>query len=80
MTHINHSLPHSSPQLRVSVVIPCRNDAEFLQHSLDDPEKQTRQPNEVEVIVVDNDSTNQSVAVAKVHGVTLTDGSPASCT
>lgn len=34
----------------------------------------------MEVIVVDNDSTDQSAAVAKVHEVTLTDGSPVSCT
>lgn len=69
MTHTNRPLTHGSSQLRVSVVIPCRNDAEFLQHALLDLEKQTLLPGEV--IVVDNDSADQSAAIAKAHGVTL---------
>jgi len=51
---------------RVCVVIPCRNDGPFLDACLTALEQQTRPPHRV--VVVDNASTDDSVAVARRHG------------
>ncbi|TFB15926.1 glycosyltransferase [Microbacterium sp. 3H14] len=50
----------------VSVVIPVRNDALLLEECLRALERQTRRADEV--IVVDNGSTDDTVAVAERHG------------
>lgn len=50
----------------VSVVIPVRKDALLLEHCLHALERQTRRADEV--IVVDNGSTDDTVAVAERHG------------
>ncbi|MDY0910047.1 glycosyltransferase family 2 protein [Microbacterium sp. CFBP9034] len=54
---------------RVTVVIPCRNDAGFLDACLAALAAQTHPADHV--IVVDNGSTDDSAAVARRHGVTL---------
>lgn len=52
--------------LRVTVVIPCRDDAVFLEHCLRALDRQTHAPDRV--IVVDNGSSDDSAAVARRHG------------
>jgi len=54
---------------RVSVVIPCRDGAEFLGEALASVRAQTRAPDEV--IVVDDRSTDGSAAVARAAGATV---------
>jgi glycosyltransferase involved in cell wall biosynthesis len=56
-------------RLRVVVVIPCLDDAAFLDTCLDALAHQTRRPDEV--LVVDNGSTDASRAVARSYGATL---------
>ncbi|WP_448059532.1 glycosyltransferase family A protein [Cellulomonas hominis] len=56
--------------LRVVVVVPCLDDADFLATCLEALAHQTRQPDEV--LVVDNGSTDGSREVARRAGVTLT--------
>ncbi|WP_109209212.1 MULTISPECIES: glycosyltransferase family 2 protein [Microbacterium] len=53
----------------VAVVIPCRNDAAYLDACLAALAAQTRRADTV--IVVDNDSTDASAAVARRHGATV---------
>ena len=55
----------------VAVVIPCRNDAPFLEECLAALAVQTRRPDRV--IVVDNDSADASVAVARRFGAEVFD-------
>ncbi|MBG6181592.1 glycosyltransferase family 2 protein [Arthrobacter sp. CAN_A1] len=50
----------------LSVVIPCRNDGDLLALCLQALAGQTRRP--LEVIVVDNGSTDATVAIAEAHG------------
>jgi glycosyltransferase involved in cell wall biosynthesis len=50
----------------LSVVIPCRNDAEMLAVCLQALSRQTRMADEI--VVVDNDSTDDSAAVAMAAG------------
>ena len=52
--------------LRVTVVIPCRNDAEYLEHCLRALADQTHAADRI--IVVDNASTDASAAVARRFG------------
>lgn len=54
------------PDLRITTVIPCRNDADFLRVCLQALAEQTRPCNEV--IVVDNASTDDTALVAKEFG------------
>ncbi|MGP3535122.1 glycosyltransferase [Microbacterium sp. RD1] len=54
---------------RVAVVIPCRNDAEFLDACLAALAAQTRQPDAV--IVVDNDSSDGSADLARAAGASV---------
>ncbi|MFC4639840.1 glycosyltransferase [Deinococcus hohokamensis] len=49
-----------------SVVIPARNEAKYLPHTLRALERQTRAP--AEVIVVDNGSADQTAEVARAWG------------
>jgi glycosyltransferase involved in cell wall biosynthesis len=51
---------------RVAVVIPCRNDASFLEECLRALEAQDHPADRV--IVVDNASTDESADVARAHG------------
>lgn len=50
---------------RIAVVIPCRNDGDYLDACLSALAAQTHQPDVV--IVVDNASTDASAAVARAH-------------
>ncbi len=59
------------PTDRVSVVIPVRNDHEYLERCLEALARQTYAP--WEVIVVDNSSTDRSTAVAARHGAFVVD-------
>jgi glycosyltransferase involved in cell wall biosynthesis len=54
---------------RVTVVIPCRDDASFLDACLAALARQTVPPHRV--IVVDNASSDDSAAVARRHGATV---------
>ncbi len=54
---------------RVTVVIPCRNDAGFLDECLAALAAQTHPPDRV--IVVDNASTDASAEVARRHGASV---------
>jgi len=55
--------------LPISVVIPAKNDAAMLDRCLLSLARQTLQP--VEIIVVDNGSTDDTADVARRHGVTV---------
>lgn len=59
----------ASTPLRVTVVVPCRNDAEFLEPALTALEAQTRLADRI--VVVDNASTDASAQIARTHGVDL---------
>ncbi|MFD5214794.1 glycosyltransferase family 2 protein [Microbacterium sp. NPDC058345] len=54
------------PAVRLSVVIPVRDDAALLGRCLEALRRQTRQPDEV--IVVDNASSDASAAIARAAG------------
>ncbi|MEN2741241.1 glycosyltransferase family A protein [Microbacterium sp. X-17] len=54
---------------RVTVVIPCRDDASFLEECLAALNRQTRPAHRV--IVVDNDSSDDSADVARRHGASV---------
>lgn len=56
-----------NPERRISVIIPCWNDAVLLNRCLHALHAQQIRPDEV--IVVDNGSTDDSAAVARAHGV-----------
>jgi glycosyltransferase involved in cell wall biosynthesis len=58
---------------RIAVVIPCRDDASFLDACLRALAAQTRLPDEI--IVVDNASSDDSAAVALSHGARVVDES-----
>lgn len=51
---------------RITVVIPCWNDADMLDHCLTALSRQTRPADRI--LVVDNGSTDESVEVARRHG------------
>ncbi len=52
--------------MNISVVIPCYNEEKFLEACLSAIQKQTEQVSEI--IVVDNNSTDRSAAIAKAYG------------
>lgn len=56
----------TEPHLRISVVIPVRNDAPMLAHCLQALKEQHRAPDEV--VVVDNDSEDHSAELAARFG------------
>jgi glycosyltransferase involved in cell wall biosynthesis len=57
--------------LRIVVVVPCRNDAVLLDACLSALDAQTRRADGV--VVVDNGSSDDSVAVARRHGVAVSE-------
>ena len=60
-----------SSALRIAVVIPCRDDAEFLDACLTALAAQTRQADRI--VVVDNASADGSARVARGHGAEVVD-------
>ena len=60
------------PGPRFSVVIPCRDNEQWLPSTLRSLGAQTRRPHEV--IVVDDGSTDGSAALARAAGATVLDG------
>ncbi|WP_382303604.1 glycosyltransferase family 2 protein [Herbiconiux sp. UC225_62] len=56
-------------EISISVVIPARDDAEFLRRALEALAAQTRPADEI--IVVDNGSTDDTADVARTHGARL---------
>ena len=58
-------------QPRVTVIIPCRNDAATLPLVLEALDHQTYDRDQLEVIVVDNGSTDESARVARTFSVRL---------
>lgn len=59
-------MPHPAHPRRISVVIPCLDDAVLLRRCLTSLNAQELPPDEV--IVVDNGSTDDSADVARAHG------------
>ncbi len=59
----------SSPKSKISVIIPARNEAENLERLLSSFAAQRVQPHEI--IVVDDNSTDDTAAVATRHGTTI---------
>ena len=58
----------------LSVIIPCRNDAQALKHLLH--QLQQQQTITFEVIVADGESTDDSIAVARLAGTKVCSGPP----
>lgn len=58
------------PNPRVSIVIPCYNEERFIGRTLESLKKQNYSHG-YEVIVVDNNCTDKTVAVAKSYGVRI---------
>lgn len=54
--------------MKISVVIPAYNEEAFLPNLLDSLQKQTFSKQDYEVIVVDNNSTDKTAAIAKKFG------------
>ena len=48
-----------------SVIIPCHNEEEYIEHCLESLERQTISPNDFEVIVIDSASTDRTMEVVK---------------
>src|SRR5215213_9150725 len=56
-------MPQGSPDLRISLVVPVRNEEESLARLVSSIRRQTRQPDEV--LLVDGGSTDRTVALAR---------------
>ena len=70
-----HSLaPDLASQLRLSVLIPARNEARTLPRLLAALKRQSLQP--LEVLVVDDHSSDGTAAIAQAAGVTLLTSAP----
>ncbi|MCW1923396.1 glycosyltransferase [Luteolibacter arcticus] len=59
---------------KLSIIIPARNEAHHLPRLLDSLRSQTAAP--LEVLVVDDDSTDGTAEVAAAHGATVIQSSP----
>lgn len=62
-------MPRTSPSLKVSVVIPVYNEAQYLAHCLDSLMVQTVKADEI--LVIDNNSSDNSVKIAQKYPVTI---------
>ena len=72
-------MPDRAPHPRFSVVIPAYNEAAYLGECLRSVRAQDF-PGHVEIIVVDNNSTDDTVAVAREFGITvLSEPEPGVC-
>lgn len=78
LTEFSHTVSHlekrilhhlGQKKLKVSVIIPVHNREEHLDLTLRSMKEQTIPPNEVELIVVDDGSTDGSFDLAQRHGV-----------
>lgn len=66
-------------ELRFSVVVPCYNEAKFISRTLESLQKQ-QYSGSYEIIVVDNNCTDETVAIAKSYGVrVVTESNPGVC-
>jgi len=61
--------PRTVDQPRVAVIIPARNEAKTLGRCLDALKRQTYPSDRYEILVVDDDSSDDTAAVALAHGV-----------
>lgn len=64
-------MSEATPYPLVSVIIPCRNDGSTLSEVLSALQRQRYSGEGVEIIVVDNGSSDNSKTVALAHGVIL---------
>ncbi|MFQ5668593.1 MAG: glycosyltransferase family 2 protein, partial [Candidatus Binatia bacterium] len=60
--------PDAASPRRVSVIIPARNEANFIGHSVSAVLKQRSADVDVEVLVVDDGSTDATASVARAAG------------
>ena len=61
-------MPQGAQGLEISAIVPVRNGAATLPPLLRGLQSQTLSPHRYEVIVVDNDSTDETARVAQAHG------------
>jgi glycosyltransferase involved in cell wall biosynthesis len=60
-----HSNKNQKSTVKISVIIPVRNEAENIQNLLDDLEKQTYPKDLFEVIIADDSSTDNTLEIVK---------------
>lgn len=60
---------YTRPHMKLFIQIPCLNEAETLPLVLKDIPRSIPGVSSIEVLVIDNGSTDETVAVAKQHGV-----------
>jgi cellulose synthase/poly-beta-1,6-N-acetylglucosamine synthase-like glycosyltransferase len=61
-----HSNKNQKSTVKISVIIPVRNEAENIQNLLDDLEKQTYPKDLFEVIIADDSSTDNTLEIVKL--------------
>ena len=60
---------HNSPALKLIIQIPCLNEAEQLPATLADLPREVEGFEEVEWLVIDDGSTDNTIEVARANGV-----------